>query len=1768
LLLHSWGQIPLQLFVRDFHAGADVRIDFVYNQAYFTAEEIRALQQRLRIVLESAVSDPQRTVATWPILPPAERQLLLRDWNATEAEYPKDQCIHQLVEAQAERTTDSIALVFEEQSLSYGELNARANRLAHHLITLGIRPDDRVAIGVARCLEMIVGLLAILKAGGAYVPLDPAYPEDRLAFMVEDSGPVALLVHGATRDRFAGLAGAVPMIDLEADAAAWAELSATNPDPYALGLGPNHLAYIIYTSGSTGKPKGVMVEHHSLVNLVFCHLMLFERGDVKRVLQFASLSFDVASWEIFTSLSGGDELHMASVAQIQAGVGAVLKSKAITHAAFTPSMLAVLEQESLPNLVCLTVGGEACTPAQVLRWARGRRLVNAYGPTEATVCTTVYECRPDGQTQPIGRPLPNTRVYVLDGDGEPVPVGVAGEMHIGGAGVARGYLNLPELTAERFLPDPYAAEPEARMYRTGDLARWLPNGVLQFLGRIDDQVKLRGFRIELGEIEERLTAHDAVREAVVVVWPGEGNPRLGAYVTADDSADAATLPTLLRDHLRTCLPDYMVPASIQQLESLPLTPNGKVDRKALPAPQITRTVNGAPPATATEELLAGLWTTLLEHEAIGRDDDFFVLGGHSLLATQLVARIRTQFQRELTVRTVFERPRLAELAEAIDQAAGGVLPPPITPQPAATAPSLSFAQQRLWFLAQWEEDASATYNMPLGLRLEGTLDIAALRSSLVWLLERHETLRTCFPLLNGEASVEVRPVDSDGALNVRDWRRMSAEVQHRDVERIANAYAVEPFNLGQGPLFKAELLVLADDRHVLLLNMHHIVGDGWSWGVLMRDLGHAYGAFAAGQQPAAASLQLRYSDYAAWQRQWLQGGALETQAAYWANQLAQCPTLLELPTDRPRPARQSFRGARHDQVLPTALAAQLQRLGRTHSATLFMTLLATFNVLLWRHSGQDDLCIGTPIAGRTHHQTEGLVGMFVNTLVLRTRLDPEQSFSDLLNNTRDTCLTAYTHQDLPFEALVERLQPQRSLSHSPLFQVMFALQSNQTPELSLPALAVEPLPLDCPVAKFDLTLDMEERDGHWHGAWEYAADLFDPETIKRLAVHYQELLEAVALNPGQRIGDLPLLSGPEQQQLRDWNQTATVAPCESTLVGLFERQVEQTPDNIALEFEEQTYTYAELNARANRVAHHLLALETADHLPLIRPDTRVAIAVERSLEMMVGLLGILKAGAAYVPIDPNSPEERRRHQLEDCGAPVLLTQARLQGHLQQLETCRVIGLETIALSDHPATNPPPQSRPDSLAYVIYTSGSTGKPKGVMVEHLGVAAHCAHYRERHGLSAADRVLPMAAFYFDASVEQLFPVLLAGGQLLLTEFDLEPIGFARQIKTQGITLLDVSGVYWRALVQTWIAQPELAEGSPLRTLIVGGDVMPVDVLRLWRQTPLSRTVRLFNVYGPTETTVAATVFEVPLDFDADRPRIPIGKPLANRQVHVLDRRRQPVPVGVPGELYIGGSGLARGYLNQHELTQEKFVCWGERLYRTGDRACWLPDGNLDFLGRLDHQVKLRGYRVELGEIEARLKQLNNVEDAAAVVHEEGSRQVLVAYLAIPPACGRAADLNREVIQAALRNSLPGYMVPARFIVVEAIPRLSASGKVDKAALPSPALSQPAETLAPRTPMEEAIAAIWCSVLERTAVGIQDNFFELGGHSLLATQVISRINQAFMIKLPLQRIFEYSTIEDLAKAIERYTLARDMFIQPSPVAPPDAASQSANDVEVGEL
>jgi amino acid adenylation domain-containing protein len=915
-------------------------------------------------------------------------------------------------------------------------------------------------------------------------------------------------------------------------------------------------------------------------------------------------------------------------------------------------------------------------------------------------------------------------------------------------------------------------------------------------------------------------------------------------------------------------------------------------------------------------------------------------------------------------------------------------------------------------------------------------------------------------------------------------------------------------------------------------------------------------------------LRVRYSDYAAWQRQWLQDGALERQAEYWRQQLAQSPTLLALPSDRPRPSRQSFRGARHHQVLPTALVASLQQLGREQGATLFMTLLAAFEILLWRHSGQADLCIGSPIAGRTQQETESLVGMFVNTLVLRSRLHPEQSFPELLAETRATCLAAYAHQDLPFESLVERLQPVRSLSHSPLFQVMFALQNTAALDPSLPALVVDPLPLDFPVAKFDLTLDIEARNGRWHAAWEYATDLFDPATIARMAGHYQELLEAIALHPARPIAELPLLSAPERQQLLDWNPTAADAPAALTLVGLFERQVEQTPEAIALEHAGQTLTYAALNERANRLARHLLRLEAPDSGPLIRPDTRVAIAVERSLEMMVGLLGILKAGAAYVPIDPGSPAERLRHVVADSAAPVLLSQGSLLGRLPRLENCRVIELESLAGADHPSPNPPPQSRPDDLAYVIYTSGSTGKPKGVMVEHRGVAAHCADFRERHRLTAADRVLLMAAFHFDASVEQLFPVLLAGGRVILTEFDLEPIHFSRQLKAHGVTMLDVAGVYWRALTQAWIAQPELAAEIPLRTLIVGGDVMPVDVLPLWRQVPLSQTVRLFNVYGPTETTVAATVFEVPPDFVANRSRIPIGKPLAKRQMHVLDPRRQPVPVGVPGELYIGGSGLARGYLNQPELTEEKFV-WqgGERLYRTGDYACWLPDGNLEFLGRLDHQVKLRGYRIELGEIEARLKQLAAIEDAAVILHQEGELQLLVAYLALTPSSGRSAQLDPDAIQNALRNSLPGYMIPAQFIKVAAIPRLAASGKVDKASLPSPAPSGHGERRTPQNPLQEAIAAIWCDVLERPSVGIEDNFFALGGHSLLATQVIARLNQTFAINLPLARIFEQSTVAELAQAVQHYRAARALFRQPeAPTA--KAGAQAAAAVEEGEI
>ncbi|MFM8277089.1 MAG: amino acid adenylation domain-containing protein, partial [Cyanobium sp.] len=1026
-LLHSWEQTPLQIFVRDFYADSDVRIDFVFNQAYFSVPEIRALQERIRVVLQAALSDPYASIASLSILPEAERQLLLRDWNATETDVPQDQCLQQLVEAQVERTPEATALMFEDQSLTYAELNARANRLAHHLIHLGIRPDDRVAIAVERSLEMVVGLLAILKAGGAYVPLDPAYPQERLAFMLEDSAPVALLVHGATRQRLASLAGAVPMIDIDADATDWADLSAANPDPASIGLMSNHLAYVIYTSGSTGKPKGVMVGHLGVAAHCLEYRSRHGLTTADRVVLMAEPSFDASVEQIFPVLLAGGRVVLTKFAVDPIGFSNQIKAHGVTLVDVAGIYWRTLVQCWLeqPELVAgsplriLIVGGDVM-PAEVLPlWRQTSlssivQLFNVYGPTETTIASTVFAVSSDftGLHIPIGRPIANTRIYLLDDDGQVVPIGVAGEIYIGGVGVARGYLNRPELTAERFLPDPFASQPQAKMYRTGDLARWLPDGNLEFLGRVDFQVKIRGFRIELGEIEAALRSGDGMRDAVVLAREDVlGEKRLVAYVTADAAAgstDPADLPPRLQAHLQSRLPEYMVPAAFVVLEAFPLTPNGKLDRKALPAPEAEAYASSAyePPVGPVEQTLAALWSELLRIEQVGRHDDFLALGGHSLLAVQLISRLRVSLGLEVSLAELFAHPVLADFAAGLADAAAAEAGSILLANREQPLP-LSFAQQRLWFLDQME-GASATYNIPLALRLSGALDTNALRAGLDRLVARHEALRTCFITIDGEPRQHIQPATEASLALLEQDISNSADVE-LELARWLERDAAEPFDLQHGPLLRGRLLRLAEQQHALLLSFHHSIVDGWSLGVLCRELTALYGAFRQGKPDPLPPLPIQYPDYAVWERQWVAEQQLQRQAAYWKNALADAPVLLELPTDRPRPPLQGYVGALLPLALDSDLTAKLKAVAQRHGATLFQLLLASFALLLSRISGQREVVIGSPAAHRNRSELEGLIGFFVNTLALRIDTS-NASLAELIARAKQQTLAAQAHE--------------------------------------------------------------------------------------------------------------------------------------------------------------------------------------------------------------------------------------------------------------------------------------------------------------------------------------------------------------------------------------------------------------------------------------------------------------------------------------------------------------------------------------------------------------------------------------------------------------------------------------------------------------------------------------------------------------------------------------------------------------------------------------
>ena len=1756
-LVNDEQTTPLMLYVREFRPDDAVQIDFVFNQAYFKPQDIGLLQQRLLHLLAAAQQRPGAPLWALPLATPEECRLITQDWNATAVDYPQDCPVHHSIERQVRRTPDAPALVFEERRLTYRELNEAANRLAHRLTAEGVEPDALVGVCAERSVELVVGLLAILKAGGAYMPLDPDLPRDRLSYMLDDAGVRWLLTQPSVWNGIGLPARGVRIIDLALPDTS--DGPTGNPD---VMVDAKHLAYMIYTSGSTGKPKGAGLTHEGLNNrLQWMQDTYRLRGD-DRVLQKTPFSFDVSVWEFFWPLMTGAVLVVARPGDHKdpARLLDLIQREGITTLHFVPSMLqAFIEHEALPQCHTLRqvmASGEALPAELQRRFHQQSRaaLHNLYGPTEASIDVTAWTCDDtSAPSVPIGRPIANTRIYLLDEAMQPVPVGVAGELYIAGVQLARGYHRRPDLTADRFVSDPYGA-PGDRMYRSGDLACWRSDGAIEYLGRIDHQVKINGLRIELGEIEAALRMHPAVREAVVVAREDHpGDKRLVAYVVMQEDgspAPATGCPRTpdtasLKASLDKVLPQHMVPGRFVALDRMPLTPSGKIDRKALPAPSPGPVGQSyLAPGTRSETLLAEIWSDLLKTERIGANDSFFELGGHSLLAAALVSRLRKRLDVELPLRVVFDAPVLHRMAQHLDallerhgaaQETQASRRAPGKAEHAANRP-LSSPQQRLWFLDRLAP-GSALYNMAGGVRLRGAVDAAALEAALNGLLRRHDILCTAF---GTEGEHPVQRIDEQArvpfdAIDLSSWPPAEREAEAR---RLAGVEAQRPFDLGVAPLLRATWLRLDAESHWLLLTLHHIAADGVSLAILQRDIAALYRSQLSGEPVELPTLPLQYADFAAWQGEQMHGGPWERDLAYWRRQLDGASPLLDLPADRARPATRSQRGARVGFVLPGTLCGPLHDLSGRTGATLFMTLLAAFGALLSRLCAQDDICIGTPIANRRHAEFDDLIGCFVNMLVMRLKFEQHLDFPALLGQVRETALSAYSHQDMPFEQLVEALQVKPDLGHAPLFQAMFALH-RASPPWTLPGLQTEPLDIELPVSKFDLSLEMWEDSQQLRGSFEYSTDLFDRTTIERMIGHFQALLADVVASPEKPVARLNMLAPHERHLLlHTLNQSRHDFPLDSSYAALFAEQAARHPERTAAVCMDQRLSYRELDRRSNRIAH---ALKDAG----AGPDTLVGVLGERDLCFLAMMIAIFKAGAAYVPLDMRHPVPRLREIVERGRLSLLLATGASAGLLDPLlsgldRAPRCLMADRLWLQGDASALACPAS-PEHLAYVIFTSGSTGRPKGAMVEQRGMLNNLFGKVPALGLGAEDRVAQTASPAFDISVWQFLaaPLLGATVHILPDMVAHDPRLLLRALAEQQITLLQVVPSMLRQLVD------EAADGAGpacLRWVLSIGEALPPRLAEAW--FACFPDIPLLNIYGPAECADNVASHAVRSAEQAREYRalgsVPIGRPTANLQLFVLDPHLQPQPIGVPGEICVAGVGVGRGYLDDAETTAKAFVPHpfqpGARFYRTGDIGRYRADGAIDYLGRRDHQVKVRGQRIELGEIEACLRQQPEVDEAVVLGRTDARGETqLVAYWV-----ARTPQARPESLRVWLAARLPAAWVPASFVRLPRLP-LNANGKVDRKLLagmsPEPAVdAMPATQLeSPATKTEAALAAIWQDLLARPRIGRTEHFFEAGGHSLLATRLVSRIRRDLRVELPLRTIFEVPVLHELARHID---------------------------------
>ena len=1746
-LLHGTDRTnyPLAVSVDDRGDGFAVTVDAV---APAVPEQLCALLvtalDGLVTALEQAPATPLHQVA---VLEPAERAQLLAGWNDTSRPVPAA-TVPELIAAQAAGAPDAVAVICGDAVLSYGELVARANKLACYLRQAGAGPETVVGLCLERGAEMITAILAVWLAGAAYLPLDPAYPPARLAAMLAGSR-AGLLV--GTGEVLGGLpAGRVQVIEIDdrGVAAQIAGMSAVPPVPPAAG----QAAYVIYTSGSTGTPKGVTVSHRGLANLAAAQIDRFAVAAGDRVLAFAAPVFDASVWDIVMALGGGAVLVAAQPGRLLAGdeLAGLVARQGVTHLTVPPAVLAGLDAGALGTVRTLVAAGEALDGELAGRWAESRRLINAYGPTETTVCATMTGSLDGPEQPPIGTPLANTRVYALDGWLCPVPAGVIGELYVAGAQLARGYAHRPGLTAERFVACPFGGRGE-RMYRTGDLAKWTPGGQLVFAGRADDQVKVRGFRIEPGEVEAVLAGCPGVGQVVVMVREDTpGDRRLAAYLTpaADEGQEAGVLADAAREHAAARLPEYMVPAAITVLDALPLTPGGKLDRAALPVPG-QAAAGGRDPATVEEEILCGIFADLLGLERVGPQDDFFALGGHSLLAVRLASRVRAVLGAELDVTAVFEAPTAAGLAVRLRQA--GPARAALTARPRPERVPLSFAQQRLWFIGQLE-GPSALYNIPFSLRLSGELDAGALEAALSDIAGRHEVLRTVFPADGGQPYQQV--LDPAGL----EWGLEPVLVVESDLAAVVAGICGEPFDLAVGVPLRARLLRLGAGEHVLVVVIHHIATDGWSAGPLARDLSVAYAARRRGQVPGWAPLPVQYADYAIWQRELLgdlddPGSVVAGQVGWWRRALAGMPAELALPAVRPRPPVPSHRGISVPLEVPGPVHAGLAGLARQQGVTMFMVVQAGLALLLARLGAGSDIPVGSPVAGRTDEALDELVGFFVNTLVLRTDLGGDPSFTQLLGRVRESWLGALEHQDVPFERLVEVLAPDRSLARHPLFQVMLALQNVGTVAAraaALPGITAAPVLAGPAQVRFDLDVAVSEvmgadgRLGGLRGLVTGAADLFDEETVRGFAGRLGRVLAGVAAGPQVRLHEVAVLEAAERAQvLAGWNDAAAGPVPAVRVPELVAARAAGIPDAVAVVCGGVHVSYGELDARAGRLAQVLVSRGAG-------PDSVVAVVMGRCAELVMVLLAVLKAGAGYLPVDPGYPAGRIEFMLADA-VPVLVVAdasgaAALPGPV--LGAAGVVAVDEPGLAGWVAGGGgglPGDAgagvgrvlRPGHLAYVIYTSGSTGVPKGVGVAHRGVVSLLEVAAARFGFGAGDVWSWFHSFAFDFSVWEIWGALVSGGRLVVVpvEVSRSPVEFGGLLARERVSVLSQTPSAFYSLVAADADGRGGVRGLALRLVVCGGEALDVRRLGAWYSRHRDDAPVVVNMYGITETTVHVTcqVLDEGLAQGVAGGSL-VGRGIAGLRVFVLDEWLCPVPAGVVGELYVAGAGLARGYAGRAGLSAQRFVACpfgtGERMYRTGDLAKWAPGGVLVFAGRADDQVKIRGFRIELGEVEAVLAGCAGVAQAVVTVREDTPGDQRLAGYVVPASAstGDGADLAAAAREYAAAR-LPEYMVPAAITVLDALP-LTPGGKVDRKALPAPDYAA-GRRPGPATVEEEILCGIFAEVLGLERVGPQDDFFALGGHSLLAIRLVSQVRAVLGAELAVRALFEAPTPEGLA-------------------------------------